>query len=195
MKFQQMRQWDEIKPDIYIGIDTNQRGYALCAVLKSEPIKIICFDFLDLPKKTEGSFDLTPGLHHGLENFFSQIFLKLPGTYNVQINIERQFKNDRNVRLEGIITGVLTQNISFFAQDKINVVKFLQVDPRSWRKYHNIIGSNKTKGKKHYVNEKMDEIMALIDLEVEQNISDIISYTRTERHDLVDAYLIASYKT
>jgi len=106
-----------------------------------------------------------------------------PEIYN--INVERQFLNETNIRLEGFICGLLAECIPDIPKN----IKLVSV--KSWHKYHGIKG-DKTKNKK-YVDDFIE--IFIEDCKIfEAPLKEIlIGNPNCYKHDMIDAYLISLY--
>ncbi len=204
-----------------IGIDVQPRGYALCAILKDFPIitawniekkkkeaiatgtEAVYIDFISIPEgfKTKNVF-YPPGLKYEIKVFWMNVLEQI-GKLNhkfkivdVQINIEKSFLNESNIRLEAYIYSEFQLDRCKRIMKKINLnfyenLKGYKVNlylPRTWMSWFGLQPSKF--GKKYYVRGMEEELNKGFG---KDRIETLISTERTELHDLVDSYFISVY--
>lgn len=199
---------DRITCTLQIGVDVNQRGYAFSYILKNKDggEEYIDFDFIDLPDR---KFGIDPITHPIIDkvrdsfiNFYQSLYEEHGNKFKVNrinINIERQFQNEMNIRLEQKIYQLFTTrfkkifNISIgYGYDYYDIKRhrILLVAVNSWHAF-NEIPSNMGKGKKY-----VHTYISYLKLKnwFLPHFDSLTETTKTKSHDLIDSYLIARYE-
>lgn len=211
---------------LIIGIDPQPRGFALCASLHDlEPKKnhakrmkkarILHLIFIDLGKFNKKEIYNYNKIDHDLELFWSMILLNLQ-TFNdnqgnqnhyrilkIIINVEEQFMNGTNIRLESLIAtkfslknfNQMMQKININFSDNLQTYFVRAIAVNSWKSTYELMsprGSNL--GSKWYVKIGWELLNNHVISEEIVNPQLILnSCMNGEKHDLVDCFFISMY--